>query len=189
MLRINKENINSPEFFNKKFNGELAYCDMERLNLLAKYYKGGVYVDIGCMDSPMPSILAEKHDEIYALDFADGIISKLKVKYPKVKYQVIQNELDLPFKKNSIDYIVAGEFIEHLEDPKAFLDKAFSLLKKGGYLAISTPFEEMVSQGSIGGKQHLWSFNRDDINYMMNNPEILILKESGNNTIIAWQKK
>lgn len=189
MKRLNKENINTPEFFNKKFSGELAYCDMERQELLAKYYTGGVYVDVGCMDSPMPSILAEKYDNIYALDFADDIIRQLSHKYPKVKYTHIESGYNLPFKDGEVDYLVAGEFIEHLDDPKRFFDEAFRVVRNGGWIAISTPWEEGVSQGLIGGKQHLWSYTTDDLNVLMKKPEIQMLKESGGISMIAWKQK
>lgn len=189
MKRLNKENINTPEFFNKKFNGTFGLHDMERQRLLAKYYKGGVYADVGCMDSPMPALLAETHKNIYALDFADEIIRFLKPRFPKVKYQVILNEYTLPFENDSVDYLVAGEFIEHLENPNRFLQEAYRVVKKGGWIALSTPFEEGVSQGSIGGKQHLWSFDKEDIEDLLWHPEILILKEQGGASILAWKQK
>lgn len=189
MKRLNKGNINTPEFFNKKFTGELAYCDIERQELLAKYYTGGVYVDVGCMDSPMPSILAEKHDSIFALDFADDIIRQLSEKCPKVHYKTIPNEYTLPFKDGEVDYLVAGEFIEHLDDPSLFFKEANRVVKDGGWIAISTPWEEGISQGLIGGAQHLWSYTKEDLNNFMNNPEIQLLKEGGGISMIAWQKK
>lgn len=188
MKRLNKENINTPEFFNKKFNGELAYCDMERQELLAKYFNGGVYVDVGCMDSPMPSILAEKYDNIYALDFADDIIKILSSKYPKVNYRTIPNEYTLPFKDGEVDYLVAGEFIEHLENPQLFFDEAKRVVKKGGWIAISTPWEEGVSQGLIGGKQHIWSYTKDDMDNFLTKPEIQLLKETGGISMIVWKQ-
>jgi ubiquinone/menaquinone biosynthesis C-methylase UbiE len=189
MKRLNKENINTPEFFNEKFNGELAFCDIKRQELLVKYYNGGVFIDVGCMDNPMPSILAEKHEDIYALDFADKIIDILKAKYPKVKYQTIKDCTKLPFKDNSVDYITAGELIEHLEDPKQFVDECMRVLKKGGYLAISTPFEETISQGNIGGKQHIWAFDMQDIKDLFGDSESYLLKDSGGNSIIVWKRK
>jgi 2-polyprenyl-3-methyl-5-hydroxy-6-metoxy-1,4-benzoquinol methylase len=189
MKRLHEGNVNTPEFFNNKFNGELAYCDIERQELLSKYYTGGIYVDVGCMDSPMPSILAEKHQNIYALDFADRIVGILSKRYPKVKYTHIESGYNLPFETESVDYVVAGEFIEHLEDPHRFIKEAKRILKKGGYLAISTPFEEGKSQGFIGGKQHLWSFDRTDIDELLDNPETMLLKEQGGTSIIAWKRK
>ena len=123
MKRINEGNINTPEFFNKKFNGSCGVSDMERLYALIKYYKGGVYVDVGCMDSIIPALLAETNKDVYGLDFADGIIKFLAPRFPKVKYKAIESCYKLPFKDNEVDYLVAGEMIEHLEDPQAFADE------------------------------------------------------------------
>ena len=189
MKRINEENINTPEFFNKKFNGTFGLHDMERLYLLAKYYKGGVYVDIGCMDSIMPALLAETNSDIYALDFANEIIDYLAPRFPKVKYKTISSCYQLPFDEASVDYVVAGEFIEHLETPQAFIREVEKILKPGGWFAISTPFEELKSQGSIGGKQHLWSFDLEDIKVLMGDPEIDYISNEGGKSILAWKRK
>lgn len=190
MLRLNKHNINTPEFFNKKFNGTFGLHDMERLNQLIKYYKGGVYADVGCMDSPIPALLAEhKENEVYAFDFAGGIIDFLAPRFPKVKYRRIGDACELPFQNESVDYLVAGEMIEHLEDPKKFVQEAKRVVKKGGWIAISTPFEETISQGKIGGEQHVWAFTMEDIKDMFGECETELLKEQGGTSILIWHQK
>lgn len=189
MKRLNKENINTPEFFNKKFNGTFGLHDIERQRLLAKYYTDGVYVDVGCMDNPLPALLAETHKDIWALDFAEEIIEFLAPRFPKVHYKTILNEFMLPFNDETVNYVVAGEFIEHLEDPRIFIREAYRILKKGGWLAISTPFEEGVSQGNIGGAQHVWSFDRNDISDFLDKPETFLLKENSGVSILAWKQK
>ena len=188
MKRINEGNINTPEFFNKKFNGSFGVSDMERLYALIKYYKGGVYVDVGCMDSIIPALLAETNKDVYGLDFADGIIKFLAPRFPKVKYKAIESCYKLPFKDNEVDYLVAGEMIEHLEDPQAFADEAFRVVKKGGYVAISTPYKETTAS-SIGGKQHLWSYDEEDIKSLFRDPEIGFIKDPGGTSILAWKRK
>lgn len=189
MKRIHSGNVNTPEFFNKKFNGTFGLHDMKRMRALAQYYTGGIYIDVGCMDSPMPALLAETHDEIYALDFANEIVDFLKERFPKVHYQTIESCYALPFDDGVASYIVAGELIEHLEDPKKFVDEALRVLKPGGILAVSTPFEELVSQGSIGGKQHLWSFNLEDMETLFGEYEHEFIKEGGGTSILIWKRK
>lgn len=176
-------NINTPELFNKKFDGKLAVTDMSRLEALAKYFKGGVYVDVGCLDSPMPIILSERYPDsiIYGVDFADGVIDFLKVRFPKVKY-IVAECTKLPFEDNSVDCVVAGEMIEHLEEPKKFFIEALRVLKPGGTLAISTPCEEV--NGCVGGKEHLWSYTTEDMKDF-GFQEIIVEDK----TIIAWQRK
>lgn len=39
----------------------------------------------------------------------------------------------------SFDFVIAGEVIEHVEDPYKFLRHAFQMLKPGGELRVSTP--------------------------------------------------
>lgn len=191
MIRLNNKNINTPEFFNSKFKGTLGMSDMERFQKLAKNYKGGSYVDVGCWDSPMPLILAERYpkEHIYALDFADEVVHFLGDRIPQVLYQLIGSCYSLPFSNGSVDYVVAGELIEHLEDPALFIKEALRVLKKDGWLAISTPHIEHQKTNRIGGAQHLWSFDRDDLQDLMPGCEIETLKEGGNLTWLAWYQK
>ena len=41
--------------------------------------------------------------------------------------------------KERYDTILAGEIIEHLDNPRAFLSGSYEILNPGGILAISTP--------------------------------------------------
>lgn len=184
MKRITQGNINTPQLFNSKFNHSFALDDMERLEKLVKYFKGGTYVDVGVLDSIMPVILSERFpkSEIYALDFSDEVIDFLKPKFPKVKYQVSDLREGLPFDYNSVDYIVAGELIEHLEDPIGFIEHCLSKIKKGGVLALSTPHKESQHR-EVGGEQHLWSFDENDFKRF--DAEIEILDK----TLLIWIKK
>lgn len=190
MQRLNQTNINTPEHFNNKFHGTLGVSDMERLWKMAKYFKGGTYLDVGCWDSIMPIILAERYPDsnIYGLDFADKVIDFLAPRFPKVKYQTIKSCYSLPFDDNSVDYVVAGETIEHLEDPKAFVQECLRVLKKGGYFAITTPKEEAKTAHRIGGPLHLWSFDEQDIKDL-GFTEIEVTKEERFESWVALQRK
>lgn len=189
MKRINEQH-NSPQVFNKKFTGTLGVSDMERHEALAKYFKGGVYVDVGCLDSPMPVILSERYpeSEIWGIDYANEVIEFLAPRFPKVHYH-LGDAYKLPFKDNSVDYVVAGETIEHLEEPKKFVDEALRVLMPGGYLAISTPWEELTKQASIGGHLHIWSYSINDIKELLGTDDVETIQEVRTTSIIAWRKK
>lgn len=45
----------------------------------------------------------------------------------------------LPFRDETFDVVVAGEVLEHLADPRAFIDEAFRVLRPGGTLVGSIP--------------------------------------------------
>jgi len=46
----------------------------------------------------------------------------------------------LPFPKESFDFHLSFEVLEHIDDPIKYYSEAFRVLKKGGYSIISVPF-------------------------------------------------
>lgn len=195
MKRLNQSNINDPAHFNERFTGCLGVHDMARFELLAKYFKGGSYLDIGAFDSVMPMLLAERFlgAEINVLDFADKIMEFLTPRFPKVKFITYDirsgGKYHLPFNDKSLDYVVAGEVIEHVEDPKAFTEELLRVVKPGGYVAISTPHKEIERNDRIGGPFHLWSYDEEDMKTFFKEPEIKLHLEGRFNTMLVWQKK
>lgn len=183
-----EQNLNSPQHFDEKFNGTFGLWDMDRLERLARYFKGGVYVDVGCFDSIMPVLLAERYpkSKIHALDYAYEMIKFLAARFPKVYYQV-GDCYELPYADSSVDYVVAGELIEHLEDPAKFVAEALRVLKPGGWLAISTPLEE--DNHNVGGHLHLWRWTRADIEELLGTTNIEVMHGTGSKTILAWRQK
>lgn len=182
MKRIAKENINTPELFDHHFSGRFQYADIIRLEKLAKHFKGGYYLELGCFDSPLPNIIKERFPDSYvtALDFSPKVIETFKPKYPQINY--IQASVPpIPFIE-TFDYIVAGEFIEHMEDPEEFIRECQRALTPGGWLALSTPLEESESN-EMGGGQHIWSFTEQDFKNWGFETEIM------GKTILAWKQK
>jgi SAM-dependent methyltransferase len=49
------------------------------------------------------------------------------------------NKKNFPLKNNSVDIIIAGEFIEHLLNPLKFIRECYRILKKGGFMVLPTP--------------------------------------------------
>lgn len=180
------ENINSPEHFDKHFDGKLGIADMARLENLSRHFTGGKYIDVGCGDSIMPALLAERYPGsiISALDYAPRLVKYLAERFPKVIYYC-KDVYDLPF--GGYDHIVAGELIEHLEDPQKFVDLMINELNPGGMLAVSTPLEER--HGELGGKAHLWSWTEKSVQELLQTTHSEIIEVSGHKIILAWRKK
>ncbi len=195
MQRFHKNNVNVPEFSDEQFDKvwqRRMHTDQERFDLLAKYFEGGRYLDIGCFNSPKPSQLVEQYpdSEIVALDHGPRLIQSLSERFPKVKY-IQGNCLALPFEDGYFDYVVAGEIIEHMDSPKDLIKEGMRVLKPGGYFALSTPKEETISQKNIGGEQHQWIFFEKDIRDLLEPYGELELQEQNDGAIIfiAWCKK
>ena len=71
--------------------------------------------------------------------------SKALEKYPSAKHAaVVADAFALPFKPASFDCVIAAEIIEHVPDPKVFLNSLLKVIKPGGTLIISTPYKEVI---------------------------------------------
>lgn len=170
MQALSTNNINTPELsdsiFKKRWKCDIHTVDGGRFNHLAKHYRGGRYLDIGCFNSPKLGELADNSlNEVHGIDHAPNVVKVMQEKFPKVKY-LLGDCYNLPYKDGYFDYVVVGELIEHLENPRMFLIEALRVLKVEGILAISTPFEEEKSQPRISN-EHLWSFGEEDMESLL----------------------
>jgi 2-polyprenyl-3-methyl-5-hydroxy-6-metoxy-1,4-benzoquinol methylase len=100
-----------------------------RLRKMAAFADGKI-LDVGYGDIPN-QYLAGK--QVVGIDFAQANSTN---NYDAV---VIGEATKLPFQSNYFDAIVAGEIIEHLEEPLEFLRVCRRVIKPGGRLVLSTP--------------------------------------------------
>ena len=104
--------------------------DKKRLTLLGRLASGAV-LDVGCHDVQNPHL-----QDAVGFDLVRP--SKLPANYR----QFVQGDcqaIDEFFPPASFDTIIAGELIEHLENPSAFLRGCHKVLKDCGRLLITTP--------------------------------------------------
>lgn len=107
------------------------------------YLKDAVGVDIQNVPKP------ENYREIYTLDM---------------------NKEKLPFQDNHFDTVLAGDIIEHLQNPSQFLREINRVLKANGKLLLSTPhatwwwtvlhnwfFQNIVNDPDIGEHLSNWT--------------------------------
>jgi SAM-dependent methyltransferase len=70
-------------------------------------------------------------------------------------------------KKGTYDCVIMTEIIEHVEDPKAFIKAALSLLKEGGKLIVTTPNKSDAPKGTIWQSDfppvHLWFLSEESM--------------------------
>lgn len=169
MERLRFENLNTGEDFDRilinrirEHKGLNTFDDI-RFDDMNKYFKGGKFLDLGVGDSPVCPRLLKKYpdSEFYALDFAKDLVDFLKQQYPKIKY-ACSDVLNTPYKDNYFDYIIAGELLEHISEPKLLIKEVMRILKPNGIFSLSVPLEE-GNKGRVDEKYHIWSFVRKDI--------------------------
>jgi len=91
----------------------------------------GITLDVGCRNGPLRKYLPSSASYV-GLDITrkwwDGTFDL-----------VIADAARLPFKTGSFDNVAALELVEHLFNPKTFIEETCRVLKSDGFLVISTP--------------------------------------------------
>jgi 2-polyprenyl-3-methyl-5-hydroxy-6-metoxy-1,4-benzoquinol methylase len=92
----------------------------------------GKVLDVGGSAGTLHEKLMKKIDEKNVISLDIEIIAVRT-------NQVIGDGQKMPFRNNSFNSILAGELIEHIEDPEKFLNECWRVLENNGVLALSTP--------------------------------------------------
>ena len=80
--------------------------------------------------------------------------------YYKEKKFVQLKDKKLPFKDHEFDFVIASHVLEHVEDPKFFLNEIQRVSSKGGYIEVPTKLEDnFVFENK---NDHLWHLDFDD---------------------------
>lgn len=192
---------NSPESYDEIFkNSKPDWQDKRRWKWLMKKYKWwGSVLDLGCLFSEIPELM--KFPNLYTgVDLAGEALKEMQKKYPHAHYKV-GDIYNLPkiIKIFSHNYVVLGEVLEHLDNPKKAIEEAWSVLRPGGTLAISVPLEEAREPGAVDKDRHIFSFTEEDIVNMIPGNADIKTKILGSRwfpkykyawkSLIVWAKK
>jgi 2-polyprenyl-3-methyl-5-hydroxy-6-metoxy-1,4-benzoquinol methylase len=133
-------------------------------NWLEKYgvSKKSKILDCGCNIGVLGLLLKENNfKNIVGIDI-DPKILKISKKILKT-YKMDCH--DLKFKNNEFDVFIALNIIEHLDEPKRFLNEAKRVTKKGGFVILSTPNTNFIRKtlkkvDKSPGHINFWSFRQ-----------------------------
>jgi 2-polyprenyl-3-methyl-5-hydroxy-6-metoxy-1,4-benzoquinol methylase len=75
--------------------------------------------------------------EVFGIDISETAINKAKINYPTLNFSQGQIE-SLAFSDSFFDTVFAIEVLEHIVDVQRAIEELRRVLKKGGYLAITT---------------------------------------------------
>jgi len=128
-------------------------------------------LDVGCGSAWFAKYFVHRKKKVVSLDvsFTNAFKAIAKVSAPN-HAAVVADVYQLPFGENTFDCIVASEIIEHLHDPELFVKKMVYILKPGGKLIVTTPYNERLEYSlcihcnrPTPRHAHLHSFNKKKI--------------------------
>lgn len=95
-------------------------------------------LDVGCGFGYLTKIILNNNNDVSAIETSDEAIKYIK----SLGIKVYDYDLNLDWAekiKDKFDVVVNTEVIEHVFDTDKLLNNIYKVLKKGGYLIISTP--------------------------------------------------
>ena len=128
-------------------------------------------LDTGCGGGWLAKSQTGKGRNVISMDISDinPIKATKNVAYP-THFGLVADVFEMPIKEGSIDCIVASEIIEHVPDPKRFIGALFDVLKPGGKIIITTPYNEKIlcslcihCNKLTPANAHLHSFTQESI--------------------------
>jgi SAM-dependent methyltransferase len=132
-------------------------CKDYRLKKLSSYAFGRV-LDIGFAAQPNPYL----QGEIYGFDMQAAPLP------PNYEGVIVGDATDLAGLSERFDTVVAGQLLEHLDNPVRFLKDCYDILNPGGRVVLSTPnpyfppviwLERLLSRRFFYTDEHVFMFS------------------------------
>jgi len=182
MRRIKQDNPNTPQAFDKLWMDDMAagrrQFDMYRFKaMLDGVPFDGRMVELGSGCSEFLTYSLNHRTvvsivdgtsicklEAHGLDYSKWAVSYMKQIDPRIHYRV-GNALETDYPTGYFDAVLAGEIIEHLEEPELLIAEMARLTHPGGFFRITTLLTALQSTDHY----HVWEFDPNDLLVMFKN--------------------
>ncbi|HEV2692490.1 MAG TPA: class I SAM-dependent methyltransferase [Verrucomicrobiae bacterium] len=180
----------SPE----KLESDYANVRFEReLRLFRTYCRSGLVLDVGCSSGAFLYQLKKRFPNDYKILGTDVSQEPLdhaaKMGVPIVRGEFLKQTFEEKF-----DAVTFWAVMEHLAEPKKFLQKAASILKPGGHCFILTPNMDSLAVRLIGAKyryifaEHLNYFTPQTMKTFAGAEfSVVGMKSTHFNPLVIWQ--
>ena len=104
-----------------------------------------VVLDVGCGNAWLARRLLPKKEAVISFDIALRNTTEAITRYPAPNHFAVTGDaFDLPFRDDAVDAIVSSEVMEHVPDVPAYLRSLIRVLRPGGTVVITTPYNERL---------------------------------------------
>ena len=138
-----KENLNKTSSSTKGVRATHIYSNMlDQMRYIhsIEYAKDKKVVDIACGVGWGTFLLSKTAKEVIGVDLSEIAIDTAKKYYNSHNINYICNYLqNSEIEDSEIDLITSFETIEHIEEPKLLINEYHRILKRDGFLLLSTP--------------------------------------------------
>lgn len=158
----------------QEFTGKVDREEWNRLQsmITSRITKGEkTILDVGCGNGWLAKAMVDDQTTVLSMDISSRNPVETLKRHPHSRHEaLIADVFHLPIAENSLDYVVASEIMEHVPDPELFIQKLLFVLKPGGKLIITTPYDEQIQyhlcvhcNRPTPSHAHLHSFNEDNV--------------------------
>ena len=177
MKRIHEVKIDTPEYYDEKIWAQEVntrpYYDTVRMQaLIEKVKDGDRVIDLGAGCFGAAQFLAEKTQVrayINAVDYSrvarELVTERVRLVQPHYFHSFqyfTEDVLHTGFKAAAAEVVIAGEVIEHIENPPDLVKEIARICKPGGWMVISTVDNSCADAIAHGDyPEHLWAWEDD----------------------------
>lgn len=161
------ENINTAEHFDEEWKKqEMHRWDSGRMRaLIRKVRYGDSVLDVGCGLFGAAEFIYKvgpKNCALHCIDFSPVVQEHIIRTIPGFHFHLGGIE-QLPYKGNMFDQVICGEVIEHMEDPAGLVKEMIRVVKKGGWITLSTVDTNCENAKKLDYPEHIWEYTPEDL--------------------------
>lgn len=102
-------------------------------------------LDVGCGSAWVARHFVQSDTRVVSFDISDKNTKQALSLYPGDLHHAVTGDVyRLPFRENSFDAIISAEVIEHVPNIQAYLGNLIRVVKPGGRVILSTPYNEKI---------------------------------------------